>query len=463
MKRLIFCFDGTWNKLDPALATNVVLTAASIERTDRNGVSQIIHYDEGVGTTELEKVRGGVLGHGLLENLREAYRFLIFNYDPGDEIFVFGFSRGAFSARSFIGLIRQVGPLQRLHAGRIDEAIELYKDAERGKDDADEELRAFRAAYSGSVCIGATDDEWRCSNVDGYAAGNAPQLKIKYLGVWDTVGALGWPKMLPWDDWLNREHAYHDTSVDAFVENARHAVAIDERRKLFPVETLGDLTALNRARGFDSGDPKAPYQERWFPGVHGSVGGGGDIRQLSDGALAWVLTGAKLAGLKLDTAKGTRIHDFRPDPLGPLDNESDPAWSATDFFEGDREGPEHLWQLSSSAIRRWRTPGDKISDGQYRPGTLAKVAEQLNALGPLEYDPPSDLLDTVTIMPGDFLSALAHRYYGDAELWPEIATANEDAVEDPDEIFPGQKIRIPRLPADGLTSASGSTDRPPTS
>lgn len=211
MKRLVFCFDGTWNKLDPSLATNVVLTAASIERTEADGTSQIIHYDEGVGTGELEKIRGGVFGQGLVQNLREAYRFLIFNYDPGDEIFVFGFSRGAFSARSFIGLIRQVGPLQRLHVGRIDEAIEHYQNQERGQDDADEDLRAFRAKYSGAVCIGSGDDQWRCDNIDGYSTGSAPMLRIKYLGVWDTVGALGWPKMLPWDDWLNREHAFHDT------------------------------------------------------------------------------------------------------------------------------------------------------------------------------------------------------------------------------------------------------------
>lgn len=457
MKRLVFCFDGTWNKLDCNLATNVVLTAASIQRTDEDGVSQIIHYDEGVGTGELEKIRGGVFGQGLVQNLREAYRFLIFNYDPGDEIYVFGFSRGAFSARSFIGLIRQVGPLQRLHVGRIDEAIEHYKSHERGREEADEELRAFRAKYSGSVCIDPGDDEWRCRTIENYTTGSAPLLKIKYLGVWDTVGALGWPKIMPWDDWLNREHAFHETGIDAFVENARHAVAIDERRKLFPVESLGDLTELNRARGFDSGDLNAPYQERWFPGVHGSVGGGGEVRKLSDSALAWVLNGAKRAGLRLDTNQGTRIHDFQPDPLGPLDNELDPSWSATDFIEGDRDGPDHLWQLSASAIRRWRTPGSKIDGGEYRPGALSKMAPQLDALGPLDFEPPTDLLDTVTVQPNDSLSKYALRFYQDAELWPVIAEANADTVDDPHEIFPGQRIRIPRIEPGTWTSGSGTS------
>lgn len=106
MKRLVFCFDGTWNKLVPDLATNVVLTAASIDRIDKKGVAQIIHYDEGVGTGALDSLRGGMFGTGLIDNVREAYRFLVFNYDPGDEIYVFGFSRGAYSARTFVGFIR---------------------------------------------------------------------------------------------------------------------------------------------------------------------------------------------------------------------------------------------------------------------------------------------------------------------------------------------------------------------
>jgi uncharacterized protein (DUF2235 family) len=88
LKRLVFCFDGTWNALSADTPTNVVLTAASIIRHTSEDVTQIIHYDEGVGTGRLEKWSGGIIGSGLIENVREAYRFLIFNYDPGDQIFV---------------------------------------------------------------------------------------------------------------------------------------------------------------------------------------------------------------------------------------------------------------------------------------------------------------------------------------------------------------------------------------
>ena len=448
MKRLVFCFDGTWNKLVPDLATNVVLTAASIERIDRHGTAQVIHYDEGVGTGQLDQLRGGMFGTGLIQNVREAYRFLIFNYDPGDEIYVFGFSRGAYSARTFVGFIRHVGPLRRLNAGRIDEALHLYERHGKGEAGSADALREFRARYSDGVCIGAADDQWRCANVKGYAQGSAPALRIRYLGVWDTVGALGVPEFLPFSGWFNREYDFHDPSLDSFVENARHAVAIDERRELFPPVLFGDLTALNAATGFENDDPKAPFQERWFPGVHGSVGGGGDIRGLSDDALAWVLTGAKRAGLRLDTAAGTRIHGFRPDHLAPLVNEADPKWSATQLLKEDRGGPEHLWQLSSAAVRRWRTPAGRLGGHTYRPKSLARVAGELDALGSWDFEPPTDLAAVEKVKAGDSLSVYAYRHYGDAELWPEILAANEDVVDDPDEIFPGWEIRIPRRPAD---------------
>ena len=447
MKRIVFCFDGTWNKLNEQTPTNVVLTAASIERTARDGVAQIIHYDEGVGTGRVEHLSGGMFGAGLVEHVRDAYRFLIFNYDPGDELFIFGFSRGAFSARSFVGFLRHVGPLRRLHAGRIDEALELYRHRLDRKAGADDELHRFREDYAGDVCIGASDDAWRCENVPDYVAGAAPVMTIRYLGVWDTVSALGVPAVMPFSMELNREHLFHDASLDDFVENARHAVALDERRVLFPSVPLGDVSALDAARGHADDDVKAPYQERWFPGVHGSVGGGGDIRGLSDFALAWVLDGAKAAGLHLDTAAGTRIHGFRPDPLAALNNVANPKFDATHFAERDRSGPSSLSQLSNSALRRWQAPAASLPDGRlYRPASLAHLASALASLPPFIFVPPADLLAKVVVANGDTLSGLAFDHYHDAARWREIFAANRDVLDDPDDVFSGQVLRIPRLP-----------------
>src|SRR3546814_12352600 len=102
VKRLIFCFDGTWNKLLPDVATNVVLTAASIDRIDPEGVPQVIHYDEGVATGDLDEHSGRMFGHGLIGTVREDYRLLVFYLDTRYAIFVFCFLRGAFRSLPFM-------------------------------------------------------------------------------------------------------------------------------------------------------------------------------------------------------------------------------------------------------------------------------------------------------------------------------------------------------------------------
>jgi uncharacterized protein (DUF2235 family) len=447
MKRIVFCFDGTWNALNADTPTNVVLAAASIERLAKDGTAQIIHYDEGVGTGRLERMSGGMFGAGLIDNVREAYRFLIFNYDPGDEIYVFGFSRGAFSARTFVGFVRHVGPLSRLHAARIDEALQLYEQRLKGNDEASDKLRRFRAEYAGGVCIGSEDDTWRCANIDGYTSGAVPCLTIRYLGVWDTVAALGVPAVVPFSGWINRKHRYHDPSLTSFVESARHAVATDERRAMFPSTPFDNLSALNSAKGKASDAPDAPYQEKWFPGVHGAVGGGGDIRGLSDGALAWVLKGAKQAGLKLDVGHGSRIHDFKPDPLSPLVNVAKPEFSMTQLLKKDRPGPSEAWQVSTAVIRRWKADAATLPEkGAYRPKTLDGVAGALDDLtlpGPVA----GATLTTHIVVCDDQLGKIARHYLGDAGLWPLIFAANRDQLDDPDEIFEGQLLRIPHPPA----------------
>ena len=159
-----------------------------------------------------------------------------------------------------------------------------------------------------------------------------------------------------------------------------------------------------------------------------------------------MLSGAKRAGLSLDTEAGTRIHNFKPDPLAPLVNEAHPKRSLTQAISGDREGPDHLWQLMESARRRWRMTADRLGGKPYRPGTLAKLKAKLDALGSWDFVPPTDLVATEKVTANDTLSLYAKRHYGDARLWPKIYEANLDAIDDPDEIFPGQEVRIPRLP-----------------
>jgi uncharacterized protein (DUF2235 family) len=153
MKRLVFCFDGTWNRLDAVNPTNVVLTAQSITPVASADVVQIIHYDSGVGTTNRDKWTGGLFGEGLLDKIVDAYTFLVFNYEVGDELYVFGFSRGAFTARSFAGLLRNCGIVQRRNASRITEVVKRYEERHKDEDHDSEDLLVYRSEICPQLCV----------------------------------------------------------------------------------------------------------------------------------------------------------------------------------------------------------------------------------------------------------------------------------------------------------------------
>src|SRR5918993_2439014 len=219
MKRLVFCFDGTWNRLDAPHSTNVVITAESVLPIASDGVSQAIFYDQGVGTRKGEKLSGGLFGHGIVENLADAYRFLIFNHTPGDEIYIFGFSRGAYTARSFAGLLSTCGLLRRGDAAKVTDAVLRYQQR-KAKDAAfDAEMMAFRRQYAPQICVSDAEDLWRSQNVPDYKIGSVPRLRVTYLGVWDTVGALGVPARYKLLNFLDRKYDFHDTSLSTFVKS----------------------------------------------------------------------------------------------------------------------------------------------------------------------------------------------------------------------------------------------------
>lgn len=452
LKRLVFCFDGSWNRLDADCPTNVVLLAESVRPTAKDGTSQIVYYDEGVGTAKGDRLRGGMFGVGLKTNLREAYRFLIFNFEPDDEIFVFGFSRGAFTARSFAGFIRHVGILDINNASQIDKAIELYE-AAMGRDGDDHpSALTFRATHSSKVCVSAFDEQWRCQYWPEYEAGSAKRLTIKYVGVWDTVGALGLPNVLPFAGWLNRRYGFHDIKLTSKVQSARHALAIDERRKLFRPTVWNNVADLNAAQDISPYNPEAPYQQKWFPGVHGAVGGGGPERGLSDAAFSWILVGARRAGLKVNISGTSRIFEVAPDPLSPLQNEPTRPWHdkgtvgaiKSFLLSADREGPLDLNDVSASARRRWYADADQLPEKQlYRPKTLSAVGNQIEAA---RFAPSDIELKSVRehlVVPGDDLAKIALTYLGDATRMNDVFEANRDLIDDPREIHPGWVVRIP--------------------
>lgn len=453
-KRLVFCFDGTWNRIDAPFPTNVVLTAESVLPQTRDGDIQVVYYDEGVGTGQWEKWTGGVFGAGLIKNLSDAYRALLFNHTPGDEIYIFGFSRGAFSARSFAGLIATVGILSRKDAAKANEAVALYK---RRTDSSEyrEEVARFRATYSAETTVSEADEAWRLANLPDYAASSSPRLRVRYLGVWDTVGALGIPQSVARFGLTSGKYRFHDLNLSPFVEEARHAVALDERRVDFGPTLWENIDELNAARGASANADDAPYQQRWFPGTHGGVGGGGDRRGLSDAALEWIWDGARHAGLELDLRKGSRVFELRPDHTEYVDNVTPSGrFSLGGFFmnlsQADRSGPKALSDVAQSARRRWKDQATNLKDGNaYRPGSLAPVAPDLDTLKLEELGLGADVADTrpfdlYEVVAGDSLSKLALRFYGNADRWLEIFSANKYKVSDPDRIYVGQVLRIPK-------------------
>lgn len=288
MKRLALFCDGTWNRADQAVEgapcpTNVLKLAACVRPRD-GAIAQLTYYDHGVGTgNSLDRLTGGAFGHGLADNLFEAYRFVVLNYEPGDALYLFGFSRGAYTVRSLAGLIRCCGILDRAQMHRYREAIALYSDALAPDDDAPVRFRSQSCTARGA------------------------RIPIRMIGVWDTVGALGIP-LRGLRALTRRQYRFHDVRLSRSVERAYQALAIDERRApLAPTLWAAPARAGQR------------IEQVWFAGVHSDVGGGYAPGQwgLSDLTLEWMQHKAIDAGLAIDLLPD-RTWSPRGDALAPL-------------------------------------------------------------------------------------------------------------------------------------------------
>jgi uncharacterized protein (DUF2235 family) len=255
-------------------------------------------------------------------------------------------------------------------------------------------MMKFRADFAPDVCISDDEDTWRVGNCQGYGKDSAHRLRIAYLGVWDTVGALGIPARFTILNPFNKKYEFHDVSLSAFVRSARHAVAIDERRKDFVPTRWDNLEELTKASGSDFSREDAPYQQKWFPGTHSSVGGGGDRRGLSDEAMDWVLDGARHLGLQLYKSPLSPIFKLKPDAREHFEDTAEPgmmykamnAVSAADRLSG----PSHLFEVSMSARKRWKDDPQKLKDKvAYRPATLNRVGSNAQSLLSSELNRPA--------------------------------------------------------------------------
>lgn len=313
-KRLIVCCDGTWNEPSESpieqSPTNVFKLSQAIPAHDRQGIPQLVSYFRGLGTGGgISRLSGGSVGAGIDQAIQDAYMFLSMNYQPGDEIYLFGFSRGAYTVRSLAGFIYLAGLLKPEEmrcdasqtkidripiANRLEEAYQLYRS--RNVKPTSEQAVAFRDRDTA----------------------NFGQVPIQLLCCWDTVSALGIPDFVPLgplSDWLNQRYRFHDYKLCAKIKHALHAVALDEKRPSFNVTPM------------EVGEYQETHLEQvLFPGDHGCVGGGTKAtRRLANGALQWVLDRIEALpelGLEIDVHKmgemvvsGNRLD---ANPLDPI-------------------------------------------------------------------------------------------------------------------------------------------------
>jgi Uncharacterized alpha/beta hydrolase domain (DUF2235) len=359
MKRLVVCCDGTWNKPDSTNVTNVEKIARTVQGdpSATGGVYQLVYYVSGVGagSYEADRLLGGAFGFGLFHNVIACYRFLAQNFEPGDEIFIFGFSRGAYTARSVAGMLAGVGLVTKvaLVEERLPEAVHLYQGTKMPE-----------GAFGESV--------------DEFKHDHCHAAKVTFLGVFDTVGALGVP------GFGRNTPRFHSVQLSDQVLCARQALAIDETRLKF-APTFWE--APDQPAEAVTDDPRV--KQVWFEGAHSDVGGGYAQTGLSDTSLLWMAREAHAVGLVFDaglfsTYVNSGSDPIRHNPLSPMykiDNALLEAKAHLPWYDEASPFSHGLRLLTNDralSVRVAYSAVGHFQEGGYAPANLAALASQTN-------------------------------------------------------------------------------------
>ena len=291
MKRIAVLIDGTWNKEGSGADTNVAKLdsarkiQAFIKATAADGTLQHVHYHDGVGTEGdlIQKLLGGFIGLGLKKIIQDVYEFIVADYAAGDELYIVGFSRGAYAARALAGLIGASGIQRKLDANVFEVAWQHY--------------RVAPAVRKQPQTAGSSDRKTLADyNMLATKQSFYDTRTITCVGVWDTVGSYGIPAGIGLAA-LARYFTlamlgFHDTSFGDHVKVGLHAIAVDEHRRPF-VPTFWTI--------LKGEEPKGHVEQTWFAGAHSNVGGGYSDSGLSDEALIWMIARVQaLTGLEFD-------------------------------------------------------------------------------------------------------------------------------------------------------------------
>jgi uncharacterized protein (DUF2235 family) len=290
-KNIVVCCDGTNNQF-AGDHTNVIRTY----KVARRHPGQLTYYNPGVGTMpepwnttnfakRLDMLKGLAYGNGFLDNISDAYRFVVANYEPGDQVFLFGFSRGAFTARAVAGMLHSIGLVYPAAENLLPYAQNYW-------------LKDYDAQSEGQEI---------CAEFKTTLSRPCP---IHFIGVWDTVGSVGF---------FNNFRTFPHTMRNPEVTHVRHAVSIDERRSTFRQNLMLPLT------------PTQDIKNVYFAGVHSDVGGGYPPEEsgLAKIAFDWMMREAKNYGLDIDPAAFNREltgTGAAPDPSAPLHKSLHGLW-----------------------------------------------------------------------------------------------------------------------------------------
>lgn len=362
IKRIALFLDGTWNTMENS--TNV-WRAKSLCETN---AEQISYYNQGVGTLFGQRFMGGAFGYGLDAEVIKAYEWLVENYCLGDQIFIFGFSRGAYTARALSGLISECGLLV---AGSPLSVSQLYARYRKRKVTS---IRQLAHKPDSDLTI---EERW----LKLYSRA----IAIWFIGVWDTVGALGIPfGNIPF---ISRSQ-YNFLQTDLWIDNdaAYHALAIDEHRHAFAPSlwtwpyAQGDRAAMG---AFAFPDIKK-VEQRWFAGAHANVGGGYADDVLAQRPLTWLVEKAKSKGLTFKNLPADS-----GDERGQVNNSfiemAFGLYALLHLFipfqrkigrktVGSSENTKYVVNetIDGSVFDRWR------SDASYRPKSIARWSDKFS-------------------------------------------------------------------------------------
>jgi uncharacterized protein (DUF2235 family) len=327
-KNIVVCCDGTGNEFGES-KSNVVKLYMMLVHDD----SQVSYYHPGVGTMGARnaltgvskwwtKVIGLAFGYGISDNIADAYQFLMKTFQPDDTVYVFGFSRGAYTARALCGMLNIIGLLREDNEGLIPYSIRMIKSK---KIDF-----AVAADFKKTFCR---------------------ECKPHFVGVWDTVSSVGWVYDVAHFPGTKATH-------NPDLHYVRHAVSIDERRAFFRQNLFGTPHG-----------PEQDIQEIWFAGVHSDIGGSypEPESQLSKIALQWMVCEAEAVGLGVDQNRkadilGGKAPYVAPDPLTKNQHESlGGTWWIAELWPKvvSRETSPGVWKKQlrmNLGRRRWIAP-----------------------------------------------------------------------------------------------------------